>query len=211
MPTDLNQATGTGTTELPGLRVSSSIPRSGLESSGDTWLYPSPRMFYNALSRKGYQPRLEDMDVIVTIHNMVNEQTWQAILWWEDHYHPGGEPKLGRFLGRPDDMSPRAWFRTLFLGYKKPFDRHDWFVERADGSKARYVIDFYSGKSSANLGEELPLPSFHIDARPALDSWQALYERVHLSMSKLMNRLSETFSNPSTRTGPDQSASLRDE
>ncbi len=40
-----------------------------------------------------------------------------------------GGPRLKKFAGRPQDYSPKA--RLLnFLGYKLPFDRHDWVVDR---------------------------------------------------------------------------------
>lgn len=181
MPTDLD-ATGTS---LAGERICSSIPKAADDGSGSTWLYPSPQMFYNAMARKGHAPRPEDMEIIVTIHNMVNEQTWQHVLRWENYYHPGGNPELARFLGRPDDLSPRAWFRTLLLGYQRPFDRHDWYVRRKDGTTGRYVIDFYGGKAHID-----GYPAFHIDARPAIDSWQSLYERSHSFLDRLRNRLS---------------------
>jgi len=31
-----------------------------------------------------------------------------------------------------------------FLGFKLPFDRHDWVVDRC-GTDVRYIIDFYNG------------------------------------------------------------------
>ena len=31
-----------------------------------------------------------------------------------------------------------------FLGFKLPFDRHDWVVDRC-GKDVRYIIDFYNG------------------------------------------------------------------
>jgi hypothetical protein len=34
-----------------------------------------------------------------------------------------------RFVGRPQDYSPKARLLNL-LGYKLPFDRHDWVVDR---------------------------------------------------------------------------------
>jgi cytochrome c heme-lyase len=40
-----------------------------------------------------------------------------------------------RFLGRPQDYSPKARLLNL-LGYKLPFDRHDWVVDRC-GTEAR--------------------------------------------------------------------------
>ena len=43
--------------------------------------------------------------------------------------HPGCVPRLKRFQGRPQDYSPKARLLNL-LGYKLPFDRHDWVVDR---------------------------------------------------------------------------------
>ena len=40
-----------------------------------------------------------------------------------------------RFVGRPQDYSPKARLLNL-LGYKLPFDRHDWVVDRC-GREAR--------------------------------------------------------------------------
>lgn len=174
---------------MSGERVSSSIPRADTEAE-TTWLYPSPRMFYNAMQRKGHKAHAEDMPLVVTIHNIVNEQTWQEILRWENYYHPGGQPKLRRFLGRPDTLSPRALFRSWFLGCSRPFDRHDWYIERLDGSEARYVIDFYSGSTKNDLLN----PSFHIDARPALDTPQAIYTRAHYAMNKFVYNLQDRLS-----------------
>ncbi|PJF19817.1 cytochrome c heme-lyase [Paramicrosporidium saccamoebae] len=177
MPTDLDRLVE----GMSSARIGSSIPRADASA---TWLYPSPQMFFNALRRKGHTPQAEDMEVIVTIHNMVNEQTWQKILCWERYYHPNADPKLSRFLGRPDQLSPRAWFRTWLLGYTRPFDRHDWYVER-EGKEVRYVIDFYSGGGDG--------ASFHIDARPALDSVPACYERMHCFSNKILHRLRQTM------------------
>ena len=54
---------------------------SRLQEKGNTkWTYPSPKMFYNAMRRKGWQPKEEDMDVVVAIHNTVNERVWHHIL-----------------------------------------------------------------------------------------------------------------------------------
>lgn len=46
-----------------------------------------------------------------------------------------GNPKLTRFVGRPNDYSPKARLLNV-LGYKLPFDRHDWTVNRC-GTEAR--------------------------------------------------------------------------
>jgi cytochrome c heme-lyase len=34
-------------------------------------------MFFNAMQRKGWKPKEEDMSSVVGIHNAVNEQTWK--------------------------------------------------------------------------------------------------------------------------------------
>lgn len=66
-------------------------------------------------------------------------------------------------------------------GFKLPFDRHDWVVDRC-GQEVRYIIDFYSGK---------PLPgvpaSMHLDVRPALDSVSAAWDRIRMQSSWVMS------------------------
>ena len=88
---------------------------------------------------------------MVAIHNTVNERAWREVLAWEVLHHRcaasvtrGGstsdglaspcrswcsQPRLVRFVGRPQDYSPKARLLNL-LGYKLPFDRHDWVVDR---------------------------------------------------------------------------------
>lgn len=172
-------------TNLSNTRVHSSIPRTQSEEpqhcpaadgrSNTNWIYPSQEMFYNAMKRKGAEPRPEDMELVVNIHNIVNEQCWTQILKWERmHKSDCGMPKLHRFLGRPDEMSPKAWIKSRIFGYKQPFDRHDWYIDRC-GEKVRYVIDFYGGASSPNS----PI-SFHLDVRPALDSPAAFLDRAKM-------------------------------
>ena len=87
---------------LPTERVKSTIPKGG---SDETWVYPSPQMFYNALARKGKlsmeddngvsedgKPATagieEDMESVVAIHNCMNEGTWSRILQWEKVLNP---------------------------------------------------------------------------------------------------------------------------
>lgn len=90
MDTDLERGSQV---DLSPLRVTSSIPRaapddsqSSCPASNDqsvTWMYPSEQMFYKAMERKGAQPKAEDMQLVVNIHNMVNEQCWVEVLKWE--------------------------------------------------------------------------------------------------------------------------------
>lgn len=133
----------------------------------DTWVYPSPQQFYNALVRKGWETPVQEIPVMVDIHNWMNEAVWQEVLRWERRYFnpkPSSpsevtpEVSLARFQGRPEDLSPKARFHmllgqmfpSLYSGIP-PFDRHDWLIRRESlGAKEqdrlhRYVIDYYSG------------------------------------------------------------------
>ncbi len=123
-------------------RVESTIPKEEFtpahqaDTGSNKWVYPSEQMFYNAMKRKGWEPKEDDMRTVVGIHNAVNEQTWREVMKWESELHPEcGNPRLVRFYGRPKDFSPRARAMGL-LGYKMPFDRHDWFIDRC-GKKVR--------------------------------------------------------------------------
>ena len=55
------------------------------------------------------------MSAVVAVHNNMNENTWKQVLSWEelhsDTFHAkdeGRDPKLLKFLGRPDDLSPKV-------------------------------------------------------------------------------------------------------
>ncbi|KAI5124333.1 hypothetical protein M0805_008940 [Coniferiporia weirii] len=154
---------------LPTDREVSSIPR----ADGEKWVYPSQAQFFAAMARKQHNPQEQDMRVVVPIHNAVNERAWGEVLGWERGWGSElcGGVKLVSFKGRPKDMSPRARFKSL-LGYQAPFDRHDWIVDRC-GTRMRYVIDFYTGKSP--LGGNL---AFYLDVRPAFDNWEAVKMRA---------------------------------
>lgn len=69
--------------DLPTVRVESSIPR----DSAERWEYPSPQQFYNALVRKGWETPEEHVEVMVDIHNFLNEQAWQEVLKWEQRQY----------------------------------------------------------------------------------------------------------------------------
>ena len=183
----------------PGLgtsRVVSSIPRSsspgpsscpvnheqetGASASGN-WIYPSEKMFFDAMKRKGYDAaRAADMQTVVPIHNAVNERAWAEILRWEQPYVAPrnaacGGPRLHSFAGLSESMSPKARLNTI-LGYTAPFDRHDWVVDRC-GTKVEYVIDFYAGRPGANGGGGGKL-NFYLDVRPKLNTWEGVKMRV---------------------------------
>ncbi|GBG26584.1 Cytochrome c-type heme lyase [Hondaea fermentalgiana] len=194
MPLNPNQLPAPGQTKpLSTDRVRSHIPKGGAD--GETWEYPSAQMFYNAMMRKG---KLEDdvseddVATIVAVHNNMNEKTWHQVVQWEKALHPedfaeADGIRLTRFMGRPNDISPMAWVKSTFLGYPKPFDRHDWIVDR-NGREVRYVIDYYydESKSSQDETPELhdirSIKSITMDARPAVDSPQSLFDRIRFPL-----------------------------
>lgn len=155
-------------------------------------------MFYNALARKG---KLNDnneeqdmMETVVALHNDMNETSWRKVLQWEavvvgkkNEKEISNETKLLKFQGRPSDLSPKAWCKHYLLGHPLPFDRHDWVVLRADGTTARYVLDYYYNEIEEDDGDTNtsssinPSPSSSqtllVDVRPALDGISPLVQR----------------------------------
>ena len=148
---------------------------SGADVRSGNWVYPSEKMFFEAMRRKDHSPRATDMAAIVPIHNAVNERAWKEIREWESGYTSAavanakcGGPRLHSFSGDSRKLTPRARWNTL-LGYSAPFDRHDWVVERCSGEPAvEYVIDFYAGKDDGK-GRGL---NFYLDVRPKLNTWE---------------------------------------
>ncbi|CDS04228.1 hypothetical protein LRAMOSA07168 [Lichtheimia ramosa] len=162
--------------DLPTERVISSIPRADKESR---WEYPSPQQFYNALRRKGWETPEEHVETMVDIHNFLNEEAWDQVLKWESNFECKCEddPYLVRLQGRPNDISPKAWWHSLW-GSPRPFDRHDWYVGRC-GEQRRYVIDYYEG------AEEQPgVPVFFLDVRPAVDDMGSAFVRLKQAASE---------------------------
>lgn len=146
-----------------------------LKSDGKSvWEYPSPQQFYNALKRKGWDTREDDVETMVNIHNFLNEECWKQVIDWENKYHCecSNDRTLVKFRGRPTELSPKARLFTLF-GVEKPFDRHDWTIDRC-GKSVRYVIDYYGGDEVEVDGS----PVFYCDVRPALDSPGAFVDRA---------------------------------
>lgn len=168
-------------------RAASTIPKSGDDES--TWIYPSPQMFFNALKRKGKSAGVEELDIptVVAVHNKMNEATWAEVLQWEARYHchQCQNPKLKRFQGRPHDLSPAARFRMWFRGYPRPFDRHDWIVDRCGQTDARYIIDYYYTDTGPDPIE--------IHVRPAIDSVSAAYDRMRFGLLSLRQSVGLTI------------------
>ena len=154
-------------------RTVSSIPK----GDGGRWEYPSPQQFHNALRRKNMQTEEEHVETMVLIHNFLNERCWREVLRWEQ-MRPVNQtqcrnvmPMLYKFQGRPQDPTPKARILS-FLGISpKPFDTHEWYVKRCDGTSRRYVIDYYGGEGE-NEGV------FHCDVRPALETLDGWIDRT---------------------------------
>ena len=139
----------------------------------------------------------------MSIHNSVNERAWQEVLRWErlhccdstrkkdssrheDVDDGRGESqdsqccdiqkvKLVKFMGRPREISLKARVLNAF-GYKLPFDRHDWIIDRC-GTEQRYIIDFYNGAPVKGA-----LTSIRIDARPALDNSSSVMTMAYMTL-----------------------------
>lgn len=166
---------------LPTNRQVSTIPKAIVQEGEEPfWVYPSPQMFWNAMLRKGWRWKDDeltpkDMDNIIMIHNANNEQAWQEVLKWEAlHYTECCEPKLKSFGGKATQYSPRARIRQL-LGYELPFDRHDWIVDRC-GEDVRYIIDYYDG---GKLDDKYQFAL--LDVRPAMDSFDNIWDRMKVA------------------------------
>jgi cytochrome c heme-lyase len=79
--------------DLPTEREVSSIPRPQHVGDGEDllpedrhdgkWEYPSPQQFYNALVRKGWETPEESIEMVVAIHNFLNERAWEEVMAWE--------------------------------------------------------------------------------------------------------------------------------
>lgn len=158
-------------------RQPSTIPRAD-KPEGETWTYPSQQMFWNAMLRKGWRWKEEDLSQhdmanIIGIHNANNEQAWKEVLKWEAlRARECDCPKLKSFGGKAKDFSPRAKMRS-WMGYELPFDRHDWIVDRC-GRDVRYIIDYYDGGQVDNTTYKFAI----LDVRPAIDSPSAVWDRM---------------------------------
>lgn len=150
-------------------------------SASGNWIYPSESQFFEAVMRKqsaSPEDVAASVSSIIPIHNAVNERAWFLIKSWEGNSSQAcGGPKLLSFRGLgAGALSPKAKLNGL-MGYTSPFDRHDWVVERCDGEKVEYIIDFYKGKEEAGKSSL----NFHLDVRPKLNSvegWKMRAERI---------------------------------
>ena len=198
------------------------------------WQYPSEQQFYNAMLKKGYRPPVESIPSVLQIHNAVNERSWLQVCKWEKEIHNNVEPRLVKFVGRPKDISPKAWLNSRVFMTQEPFDRHDWFIEDKDGGEPRrYVIDFYEGKektgdlvpslSSAATGKDgkigggsgsgssMPVmkpPSMYIDVRPALDNPSAAVDRMTMVVREALPGLTGVWDSYKASSSSQSSSSV---
>jgi cytochrome c heme-lyase len=163
---------------LPTERQRSTIPKAG---TAETWEYPSQQMFWNAMLRKGWRWKDEEVNSdtmahIIRIHNTNNEAAWREVLKWEAlHHSECCSPALKSFGGKATQFSPRARIRG-WLGYEMPFDRHDWLVDRC-GKQVRYIIDYYDGGDVNPNDYKFAI----LDVRPAVDSFGAVWDRMKVA------------------------------
>ncbi|XP_054725862.1 holocytochrome c-type synthase [Anastrepha obliqua] len=175
-------------------RQTSSIPKVTEDGSQQFWQYPSQQMFWNAMLRKGWRWKNEDvsqkdMGDIIFIHNANNEQAWKEVLKWEAlHAKECGNPRLKSFGGKAADYSPRARIRS-WLGYELPFDRHDWIVDRC-GKDVRYVIDYYDG-GIVDKDYKFAI----LDVRPAMDSVDNVWDRMRVAYMRWKFAALDTLGN----------------
>jgi hypothetical protein len=78
-----------------------------------------------------------------------------------------------RFRLAPIPLTVMIFTRHIFR-FAHPFDRHDWIVRRPQtNKKVRYIIDYYSLRKGI-IGD----PEFHLDVRPAMDSFENVKVRL---------------------------------
>jgi cytochrome c heme-lyase len=148
-----------GDATLSSTRQTSTIPT----KNGTPWIYPSEKMFFEAMERKKNGKSQNEVKTIIPIHNEINEKAWLMVTKWESllyNNNPSCPLKLVKFIGNSKKYTPKALFNHYFLGYKLPFDRHDWTVERNCNEEYVYVIDFYNGQNDGERG------AIYMDVRP---------------------------------------------
>lgn len=174
MPMDLED--DKGGISLSNEREESSIPRQNNDNSQDKWQYPSQRMFYNALQRKGKGVEKEGIEGMLMIHNAINEKVWEELCDLEGILNPSPcKPSLVKFQGKPNQLSPTAFFHSKIRGGHPPFDRHDWIIDRCGKGKRRYVIDYYGGSTF-----DSDPATFSVHIRPAIDDFGSLLDRIKM-------------------------------
>jgi cytochrome c heme-lyase len=84
----------------------------GADKKTGNWIYPSEKMFFEAMKRKNYDPEVADMKTIIPIHNAVNERAWMEIKQWEKDR--GGEAYV-HSISLPSSPSPTPFKRVIYI------------------------------------------------------------------------------------------------
>jgi cytochrome c heme-lyase len=134
--------------------------------------------------RKDKPIEAADASAVAAVHVAVTDNTWQCILEYEKLHAkscPAG-PTLARFQGMDGIYSAKAKIMMNLWGMK-PFDRHDWYVNRC-GKEVKYVIDYYSYETpSGPPGSGETAIDYFIDARPA-PTIAGLWDRSRVAFQK---------------------------
>lgn len=155
----------------------------GNSSSGEHWLNPTDNQLLRACQRKGKNFEERDKQVVANIHGQVIEKTWAEIIKYENLHTGCLSPKLDRFYGKSEQLSFKARLLS-YSGFPKPFDRHDWIVDRC-GKEVRYVIDYYGG----DFDPASPLKGdLVIDCRPAMTP-EGVFDRLRVFKRNLWNSI----------------------
>lgn len=85
------------------------------KGNNSNWEYPSAAQFQAALSRKDKAAPDEHVEMMVMVHNYMNEEAWKLVMDWEKDFGVDTDRcSLLRFQGRPGELSPRArWYGLL--------------------------------------------------------------------------------------------------
>ena len=176
------------------------------------WVYPSEQQVFNAMKRKGWEG-IEETSIpsFLQIHNSVNERSWRQLRDWEQQTSPSSsqsnEITLVRFQGRPNTLSPKAFFLSTLGLAPKPFDRHDWYIDNGTDHEKRYILDFYMYDDVPTTRGGGGLPRVEIDVRPALDSPQAVLARFQRLASDAFPGISTAIKQWSSSSRPPSSSS----
>jgi cytochrome c heme-lyase len=188
------------------------IPAAGRGNSedGKAWLNPSANQLYRSLLRKDKAIQAEDAPAVATVHVAVTDNTWGEILTYEDLHKKSAvgansgiqicmtsllsqlmsallllrqcpSVSLSRFQGMDGIYSFKAKLMKPLFGMK-PFDRHDWFVDRC-GKEVKYVIDYYAHEEPDPHNPGETSIDYFIDARPA-PTLAGLWDRSRVAFAK---------------------------
>ncbi len=156
---------------------------SSIPSKTGFWTYPSPSRFLSSVENKGHVVNPKDIPSAVSVHNAVNDVTWQKIMGWEKSAETCNTRFLEKFYGDSKYGSMKSKVFGYVKGWTDPFDTHVWVVNRC-GKSVKYLIDFYNG-SAANIDASSKMPvSVFVDVRPKVEDWGSFVEYCKLQLGR---------------------------